>query len=88
MRVVISLVVGLVLSVTCYVLAFYFEPSSGRVGFFQLFETVLSWPVSKVLGGFKVDKMWPLAVGLITIGTILFGAITYLCTLLIGLFRR
>ena len=86
MKFYISIIVGFLLSVMCYVFAFCIEPSNGKVGFFQLFEAVLTWPVSKFLGDFKVDKMWPLAIGLIALGTIFFSAITYLCTLIICYF--
>ncbi|MBI5895664.1 MAG: hypothetical protein HZB24_06565 [Desulfobacterales bacterium] len=84
MKLLVSTVIGFVLSSICYILAFWIEPPSGRIGFFQLFETVLSWPVSKLLGDFNTGKLWPMAFGLILFGTVLFTPVIYLGSLILG----
>lgn len=88
MKLLFSSIIGFALSLLCYILAFWIEPPSGRVGFFQLFETVLSWPVSKLLGDFNAGKLWPMAFGLILFGTALFTPVIYLCSLVFGTLRK
>jgi len=87
MKLLFSSIIGFFLSSICYIIAFWIEPPSGKVGFFQLFETVLSWPISKLLGDFNTGKLWPMALGLILFGTVLFTPVIYLSFLVFGKVR-
>ena len=72
-RLLFSILFGFVISLLVYALAFFVEPNNERVGFFFLWEMMLTWPVSKILGDFKTDEWWPMALGLITLNTIIFS---------------